>query len=73
MQRRVFACAQRTSNAWAARTSPPLQFFQATLCPAARPIRSAGGGDVITATPECAIGGSPLSATVFAKKFYDAA
>ncbi len=72
MQRRVFVCAQRASNVRDARTSPPLQFLQATLRPAACPILSAGGGDVIIANPECGIGESPLSPPVSVKKSYEA-
>ena len=70
MQRRVLACAQRASNARAARTSPPLRFLQATPRPTARPILSALGGDVMIATSECGIGESPPIRTpsVLAKK-----
>lgn len=74
MQRRVLACVRSGSNARAARTWPPLQFLQAIPRPAARPILSPGGGDVMIAASECRIGESPLTRilSVSAKNHYGA-
>ena len=70
MRRRVLACAQRASNALGARSSPPLRLLQATPRPAARPVLSPGGGDVMIDTSECGIGESLFIRTlpVSAKK-----